>query len=123
MTRDQASDHIPRTINTTELSPRDRILRVHNSLFVGESLKNTIRQMTEIQHIFKDNIAKDISWLSEFMEILTEQRKELLKLANHPLFGVEGPEPGEDTEEASHDSGAETVILGSVGKGKSRSKS
>ena len=79
--------------------------------------------MIEIQHIFKDNIAENISRLSEFMEILIEQRKELLKLVNYPLFGVNRPELGEDTEAALHDSGAETVILGSVRKDKSKSKS
>src|SRR5258706_14984293 len=103
MTRDQASDYILRTINISKLSLRDRILRVHNSLFVGEPLKNTIRQITKIQHIFKDNIAENISRLSEFMEILIEQRKELLKLVNYPLFGVNRPELGEDTEAALHD--------------------
>ena len=48
------------------------ILRVHNRLSCGESLGNTIRQMMEIWHMFREDIAKDISWLSKFMESLTE---------------------------------------------------
>ncbi len=99
------------------------ILAVHNGLRTTESLENTIGQLMEIRHMFNKGIAQDISSLSEFIKSLTEKRKDLLKVANHPLFGVDGPEPGEDTEADSHDSGAETVILGSVGKDKSGSKS
>ena len=78
----------------------------------------------EIRHMFREGIAEDISWLSEFMEILTEQRKELLKIMDHPLFGVDKPESQPDmTEPDVQDSEAETVIVDSVGKKESNSKS
>ena len=74
--------------------------------------------------MFREYIAEDISWLSEFMEILTDQRKELLKIVKHPLFGVDKPESELDmTEPDAQDSEAETVIVDSVGKKESNSKS
>ena len=54
------------------------------------------------------------------MEILAEQRKELLKIANHPLFEADKPEEPDMTERDLH-SEAETVIKGSVGKRRSGS--
>ena len=100
------------------------ILRVHNNLRSGESFGNTIRQIMEIRHMFREDIAEDISSLSNFMEILAEQRKELLKIANHPLFGADKPEPEQDMTEPDSlaSSEAETVIKGSVGKDKGRSE-
>ena len=78
----------------------------------------------EIRHMFREDIAEDISWLSEFMEILKEQRNDLLKIVKHPLFGVDKPESELDmTEPDAQDSEAETVIVDSVGKKESNSKS
>ena len=74
--------------------------------------------------MFREDIAKDILWLSEFLEILTNQSKELLKIVNHRLFGVDKPESELDmTEPDVQDSEAETVIKNSIGKKKSSSES
>ena len=78
----------------------------------------------EIQHMFREDIADDISWHSKFMEILKAQRNDLLKVVNYSLFGVDKPESELDmTEPDAQDSEAETVIVDSVGKKESSSKS
>ena len=102
------------------MSLRDMILRVYNKLQTGPLLENAIGQLMEIQHMFSEGIAEDILWVLDFMEILAEQSKELLKIANHPLFGADKPEEPDMTERDSH-SEAETVIKVSVEKRRSKS--
>jgi hypothetical protein len=38
--------------------------------------------------MFRADIAENISWLSEFMEIVAEQRKDLLRIRITPCLGL-----------------------------------